>query len=348
MNFKKLTLSLLLCATTLVSADETPQYIKAKDIASLPRWEVYTGDESLLDPRTYDRLPWQYDGYNKLRPCSAGDATELSTKTDIIRSALKQNWSTIEIRNAGVDTLDGIGELLSDKSYFCDVHLQGNKLRDITVLSDVLAKNVNRLWLSNNQMTSLPEGLLSLTHLCKLCLDTNQLTSLAGIEALTSLEEKLCLRDNKITAVPELKALTKLTSIDLGVNPLQRIEQEWLPGKQVKDDESGEIIGRHYALREIMVDDEVELPVQWLEHCCRWMHVSDRSFTDDLGKTFEGFSFENYLPCVVRLSSGTILVACDSKYTGTLDEWINQAALEKEWARRPIDKFIDIKRCAKN
>ncbi|MGD1997970.1 MAG: leucine-rich repeat domain-containing protein [Candidatus Dependentiae bacterium] len=220
------------------------------------------------------------------------------------------------------------------------MHLQGNRLHDITALSNVLSKEVTRLWLSDNQLTGLPKGLLSLTNLRKLCLDTNQLTSLACIEVLTSLEEKLCLRDNKLTAVPELQALTKLTSVDLGGNPLQRIKQEWLPCKQMKDDDSGEVIGHHYALREIMVDDDVELPLQWLEQCYPWMHVDDMPFIDDLGRDI----MSNRLPCVVRLSSGAILVARDSKDTGTPDEWVKQAVLEKELAHRRVE-FLSCCNC---
>jgi hypothetical protein len=95
MNLQKLILSTLLCATSLVSADTAQQYIKAKDIASLPRWEVYTGDESLLDPRTYgaacrQNTPLMYD-------CECGDE---SKSEDAMRNALAQTWDTIELRNA--------------------------------------------------------------------------------------------------------------------------------------------------------------------------------------------------------------------------------------------------------
>jgi hypothetical protein len=80
---------------------------------------------------------------------------------------------------------------------------------------------LQKLLLSNNQLTSLPDQLGDLRHLHELDLSHNQLTTLPeSIGQLTDLEA-LNLLDNRLTSLPEsIGALTKLRQLRLADNQL--------------------------------------------------------------------------------------------------------------------------------
>ncbi|HKQ75083.1 MAG TPA: COR domain-containing protein [Blastocatellia bacterium] len=89
------------------------------------------------------------------------------------------------------------------------------------------AEGATSLDLSENQLTSLPQGIAKLTNLTRLDLRNNQLTSLPPeIAKLTKLTS-LFLSVNQLTSLPqEIARLTKLTSLFLRENQLTSLPQE--------------------------------------------------------------------------------------------------------------------------
>ena len=85
--------------------------------------------------------------------------------------------------------------------------------------------NLDKLYLNNNQLTSLPKEIGNLTSLQTLYLGDNQLTSLPGeIGNLTSLQ-RLDLYNNQLTSLPkEIGNLTSLYRLDLSDNQLNKNE----------------------------------------------------------------------------------------------------------------------------
>gem|GEM_PF-4204868 len=151
--------------------------------------------------------------------------------------------------------LEGLHEILGYERIE-EMYAQGNHLTDVSLLSSL--SHLTKLWLSDNALTELPKGLASLTNLKKLCLDTNKLVDVSALAALVNLEDKLCLRTNKVSDASFLRHLTKLKRLDLSDNPLKKIKQEWLETCS--------------ELNEIIVDDDVQIPLEWCqrdpEHSC--------------------------------------------------------------------------------
>jgi len=81
--------------------------------------------------------------------------------------------------------------------------------------------------LSGQQLTTIPESILSQTNITSLNLSNNQLTTLpAGIERLTNLEV-LNVENNRLESLPsEIGQLKKLKSADFSNNRLMSLPQE--------------------------------------------------------------------------------------------------------------------------
>ena len=116
---------------------------------------------------------------------------------------------------------EGISKLFSLKR----LYLSDNQL---TALPDSFGNltSLEELSLYNNKLTSLPESLANLTSLKRLYLSYNYLTSFPeSLANLTSLEE-LSLSYNDLTSLPEsLGNLTHLERLWLGGNPLSSKEK---------------------------------------------------------------------------------------------------------------------------
>ena len=82
--------------------------------------------------------------------------------------------------------------------------------------------HLNSLYLSRNQLSSIPESIGELTHLTSLDLNKNQLSSIPeSIAKLTHLNS-LHLFGNQLSTIPEsIAKLTRLTSLDLYGNPFK-------------------------------------------------------------------------------------------------------------------------------
>jgi Leucine-rich repeat (LRR) protein len=122
-------------------------------------------------------------------------------------------------------------------------------------------KQLEKLYLHDNNLTSLPKEIGNLEHLKKLCLSYNKLTSLP--KEIGNLEqlETLYLYDNKLTSVPkeignlkQLKKLSlsghnKLTSIPKEIGNLKRLEKLYLDNNKLISVPK-EIVGLKQRLRE--------------------------------------------------------------------------------------------------
>jgi len=83
------------------------------------------------------------------------------------------------------------------------------------------------LYLSDNQLESLPDSIGKLTNLGTLVLNNNQLTSLKGIGNLTNLKW-LDLSNSKLTSLKGIGNLTNLLNLYLNNNNLSGSEKERL------------------------------------------------------------------------------------------------------------------------
>jgi hypothetical protein len=81
-------------------------------------------------------------------------------------------------------------------------------LSDVTGIEYFI--NINRLYLSGNKLTFLPD-LSRLTQLIRLHVDTNKLTTLPDLQAMTSLQYLWC-HYNKITSLPSMANMTSVQS----------------------------------------------------------------------------------------------------------------------------------------
>jgi len=79
--------------------------------------------------------------------------------------------------------------------------------------------NMEELWLTEYDLTSIPEGIENLTNLKWLHLQANKLTSLKGIENLTNLE-RLDLDNNELTSLKGIENLTNLKWLYVDNNKL--------------------------------------------------------------------------------------------------------------------------------
>ncbi|MEG4572029.1 COR domain-containing protein, partial [Microcoleus sp. N3A4] len=98
----------------------------------------------------------------------------------------------------------------------------------ITEIPEALASlsNLTKLYLWNNQITEIPEALASLSNLTTLYLSNNQITEIP--EALASLSNltELVLSNNQITEIPEaLASLSNLTKLNLWNNQITEIPE---------------------------------------------------------------------------------------------------------------------------
>ena len=107
-----------------------------------------------------------------------------------------------------------------DNARIVRLYLSHNQLTSLPVEIGRLT-GLERLDLDNNRLTSLPVEIGMLTRLTGLLLDNNQLTSLpVEIGMLTGLKE-LCLYSNQLTSLPvEIGMLTGLMVLYLDNNPL--------------------------------------------------------------------------------------------------------------------------------
>ncbi|MBS3028828.1 MAG: leucine-rich repeat domain-containing protein [Dolichospermum sp. DET50] len=100
--------------------------------------------------------------------------------------------------------------------------------QELTEIPEAIAKltNLTQLDLRDNQITEIPEEIAKLTNLTQLDLSNNKITEIPeAIAKLTNLTQ-LYLRDNKITEIPEAIAkLTNLTQLYLRYNQITEIPE---------------------------------------------------------------------------------------------------------------------------
>ncbi|MBM0742777.1 leucine-rich repeat domain-containing protein [Phormidium sp. CLA17] len=100
---------------------------------------------------------------------------------------------------------------------------------ELTEVPEAIASltQLQTLHLSNNQLTEVPRAIASLTQLQKLDLSDNQLTEVPrAIASLTQLQT-LHLSDNQLTEVPRaIASLTQLQTLDLSGNQLTELPEE--------------------------------------------------------------------------------------------------------------------------
>ncbi|KAM4592288.1 leucine-rich repeat serine/threonine-protein kinase 1 isoform 1-T1 [Odontesthes bonariensis] len=123
--------------------------------------------------------------------------------------------------------------------------LSGNVLKELPVAlnsQDVICSSLQQVNLSQNQLKSLPTGLLHLTHLQKLSAAKNQLTVLFDLPAsvnwigLRKLEE-LDVSDNLLSSLPTavMHCFKSLSSLNVSRNKLSSFPDPWAsPLKQCK------------------------------------------------------------------------------------------------------------------
>ncbi len=105
-----------------------------------------------------------------------------------------------------------------------DLYLSNNQLSTLPQSIGSFS-NLEVLNLSNNQLTTLPESIAKLTHLTSLNLGYNKLTALHNISALTNLK-RLDLGGNQLTELPEnIGKLTNLTHLHLNNNQLKTLPE---------------------------------------------------------------------------------------------------------------------------
>ena len=95
---------------------------------------------------------------------------------------------------------------------------------------------LQRLYLSDNQLTMVPQGLCMLTELIELDLSRNDLTHIPPQIGELSRLESLLLSRNKLTRLPsEIGFLTKLTLLDVASNQLHELPYSFLRLRNLAD-----------------------------------------------------------------------------------------------------------------
>ncbi|MBE9234278.1 GTP-binding protein, partial [Cuspidothrix issatschenkoi LEGE 03284] len=111
-------------------------------------------------------------------------------------------------------------EAIAQLSNLSGLYLSNNQL---TTLPEAIAQlsNLSGLYLRNNQLTTLPEAIAQLSNLSVLDLRNNQLTTLPEAIAQLSNLSRLYLSNNQLTTLPEaIKQLSQLETLDLRGNQL--------------------------------------------------------------------------------------------------------------------------------
>ena len=110
------------------------------------------------------------------------------------------------------------------------LYLSNNNLNTLPEGVFVGLKNLNRLNLNNNQITTLPEGVFEpLTRLANLYLENNQITTLPeGVFVGLKNLERLNLSNNQITTLPEgiFDYLISIENLNLENNNLNELEKQ--------------------------------------------------------------------------------------------------------------------------
>ncbi len=162
------------------------------------------------------------------------------TPLDALPEAL-QELEHLKKLNLGNNQLSALPDWLQNLSQLSYLDLRGNKITPLdnmhpaqltfldlndlhheTNLDRLLyLTQLSSLYLSDNNLTALPDWFQNLTQLASLDLSNTKLTTLpSGFQNLTQLTS-LDLRDNQLTALPEgFGDLTQLTSLDLRTNQL--------------------------------------------------------------------------------------------------------------------------------
>ncbi|MEM9276480.1 MAG: leucine-rich repeat domain-containing protein, partial [Cyanobacteria bacterium P01_F01_bin.143] len=119
--------------------------------------------------------------------------------------------------------LQKINEVKKQQSERLDLSYQ-----ELTQIPDIVLEltSLTNLYLSGNQLTNIPESITKLTNLTNLSFGNNQLTNIPEfISELTNLTT-IYLTGNQLTNIPEsIDKLTSLTSLRLGKNQLTNIPE---------------------------------------------------------------------------------------------------------------------------
>jgi len=141
---------------------------------------------------------------------------------DSNQSIFEYLWGAKQVNEYDYNSTQEIPAWIGDLTHLKKLDLSGNSLEG-KIPTEITTLSLEKLNLSNNHLTALPDGIENMTTLKELDVSHNDLIQPfpSGIAQLTNLE-KLYLQENRLHGVvPDLSGLTKLKRLRLNGNNLR-------------------------------------------------------------------------------------------------------------------------------